>query len=25
VLTTELPCLKELPPTEPANQGDEGE
>jgi hypothetical protein len=25
VLTTELPCLQELPPTEPANQGDEGE
>jgi hypothetical protein len=25
VLTTELPCLQELPPTEPADQGDEGE
>jgi hypothetical protein len=22
---TELPCLQELPPTEPADQGDEGE
>jgi hypothetical protein len=25
VLTTELPCLQELPPTEPIDQGDEGE
>jgi hypothetical protein len=25
VLTTELPCLQELPPTEPVDQGDEGE
>jgi hypothetical protein len=25
VLTTELPCLQELPPTEPADQGDKGE
>jgi hypothetical protein len=25
VLTTELPCLHELPPTEPVDQGDEGE
>jgi hypothetical protein len=25
VLTTELPCLQELPPTEPADQGNEGE
>jgi hypothetical protein len=25
VLTTELPCLQELPPIEPADQGDEGE
>jgi hypothetical protein len=25
VLTTELPCLQELLPTEPADQGDEGE
>jgi hypothetical protein len=25
VLTTELPCLQELPPTEPADQGYEGE
>jgi hypothetical protein len=24
VLTTELPCLQELPPTEPIDQGDEG-
>jgi hypothetical protein len=22
---TELPCLQEVPPTEPADQGDEGE
>jgi hypothetical protein len=25
LLTPELPCLQEVPPTEPANQGDEGE
>jgi hypothetical protein len=25
VLTTELPCLQEVPPTEPVDQGDEGE
>jgi hypothetical protein len=25
VLTTELPCLQELLPTEPVDQGDEGE
>jgi hypothetical protein len=25
VLTTELPCLQELPPTEPVDQGHEGE
>jgi hypothetical protein len=25
VFATELPCLQELPPTEPADQGDEGE
>jgi hypothetical protein len=25
VLATELPCLHELPPTEPVDQGDEGE
>jgi hypothetical protein len=25
VLTTELPCLQELPPTEPVDQGDKGE
>jgi hypothetical protein len=25
VLTIELPCLQELPPTEPVDQGDEGE
>jgi hypothetical protein len=25
LLTTELPCLQEVPPTEPADQGDEGE
>jgi hypothetical protein len=25
VLTTELPCLQELPPTEPVDQGNEGE
>jgi hypothetical protein len=25
VLATELPCLQELPPTEPVDQGDEGE
>jgi hypothetical protein len=25
VLTTELPCLQELSPTEPADQGDKGE
>jgi hypothetical protein len=25
VLTTELPCLQELPPTEPIDQGDERE
>jgi flavin reductase (DIM6/NTAB) family NADH-FMN oxidoreductase RutF len=25
MLTTELPCLQELPPTEPIDQGDEGE
>jgi hypothetical protein len=25
VLTTELPCLQELPSTEPIDQGDEGE
>jgi hypothetical protein len=25
VLTTELPCLQELPPTGPIDQGDEGE
>jgi hypothetical protein len=24
VLTTELPCLQEVPPTEPVDQGDEG-
>jgi hypothetical protein len=25
VLTTKLPCLQEVPPTEPVDQGDEGE
>jgi hypothetical protein len=25
LLRTELPCLQEVPPTEPAGQGDEGE
>jgi hypothetical protein len=25
VLTTEFPCLQEMPPTEPVEQGDEGE
>jgi hypothetical protein len=25
VLTTELPCLQKVPPTEPIDQGDEGE
>jgi hypothetical protein len=25
LLMTELPCLQEVPPTEPADQGDEGE
>jgi hypothetical protein len=25
VLTMKLPCLQELPPTEPVEQGDEGE
>jgi hypothetical protein len=25
VLTTEVPCLQEVPPTEPVEQGDEGE
>jgi hypothetical protein len=25
VLTTELPCSQEFPPTEPVDQGDEGE
>jgi hypothetical protein len=25
VLTTEVPCLQEVPPTEPVDQGDEGE
>jgi hypothetical protein len=25
LLTTELPCLQEVPPTEPADHGDEGE
>jgi hypothetical protein len=25
MLMTELPCLQEVPPTEPANQGDKGE
>jgi hypothetical protein len=25
LLTTELPCLQEVPPTEPADQGDKGE
>jgi hypothetical protein len=25
VLTTKLPCLQELPPVEPIDQGDEGE
>jgi hypothetical protein len=25
VLTTELPCLQKVPPTEPVDQGDEGE
>jgi hypothetical protein len=25
LLTSELPCLQEVPPTEPADQGDEGE
>jgi hypothetical protein len=25
VLTTELPCLQKLPPTEPVDQGDKGE
>jgi hypothetical protein len=25
VLTTKFPCLQELPPTEPVEQGDEGE
>jgi hypothetical protein len=25
VLTIEFPCLQEMPPTEPVEQGDEGE
>jgi hypothetical protein len=25
LLTTELPCLQEVPPTEPTDEGDEGE
>jgi hypothetical protein len=25
VFTTEFPCLQEMPPTEPVEQGDEGE
>jgi hypothetical protein len=24
-MITELPCLQEVPPTEPADEGDEGE